>query len=238
MSSYELDRADARARNRKRLKLVLFSLPVIIFAMFVAVKLMGLSITTQAAIFSYNIGDYPSSIERSTSLLDLNVVEPWIPYFNRGDAQAANEYYVDSVDDFEKALELAPAEKKCDVRVNLALSWEKLGDIYADGGYFQGAVLLYETAEAVIDEGGEDCKPPQQSNDDLQEAGERVEGKKDNAQSQKDAQDAQEGGEGTLDEKLQDLKDQGEQGEGEKANGESLDRGENSGDGTFADKPW
>jgi len=238
MTSYELDQADARARRRKRVKLVLFSLPVIIFAMFVAVKLMGLSITTQSAILSYNVGDYPSSIDKSTSLLELNIVEPWIPYFNRGDAQAANEYYVDSVDDFEKALELAPEEKKCDVRVNLALSWEKLGDIYADGGYFQGAVLLYETAEAVIDGGGEDCKPPQESEEQLQEAGERVEGKKDSAQSQKDAQDAQEGGEGTLDEKLQDLKDQGEQGEGEKANGESLDRGENEGDGTFADKPW
>jgi tetratricopeptide (TPR) repeat protein len=228
---------DDRKRSRRRLILVLASLPVVVFALLVAIKLMSLSVTTQAAIVSYNIGDYESSIEQSESLLELNVIEPYLPYFNRGDAQAGREYYVDAVEDFEKALELAPEAKKCDVRVNLALSWELLGDIYAEGGYFDGAVLLYDAAQAVIDEGGEDCEPPTESSDELSEAGERVEGKKSFAEMQRDAQNAEEEAQSTQ-EKLDELGERGEQGSAEKENGDSLDRGENGGDGTYTDKPW
>lgn len=235
-SPWEIEAKDARRRGKKRLKLLLFSLPVIAFALFVAFKLMGLSITTSAAIQAYNVGNYDSSIERSESLLDLNIVEPWIPYFNRADAHAANEYYVDSVDDFEKALELAPEDRQCEVRINLALSWELLGDIYADGGYFQGAVLLYDTAEQVIADGGPECEPPQQ--EELDDASDRVESKKDESQAQQDARDAQEGGEETLNEKLDELGDQSDAGAEEKANEESRERGEDDGDGSLTDKPW
>jgi len=235
-SQWELAAKDSRRRGKKRLKLILFSLPVVVFALFVAFKLMGLSITTQSAIQAYNVGDYEKSIERSESLLDLNIVEPWIPYFNRADAHAANEYYVDSVDDFEKALELAPQEKQCDIRINLALSWELLGDIYKDGGYFQGAVLLYETAEQVIADGGPECEPPQQ--EQLDDASDRIETKKDEAQAQQDARDAQEEGDDSLNEKLDELGEQGDAGAEEKANEESRERGEDDGDGSLTDKPW
>lgn len=226
-----------RKRGRRRLILLLVSLPVVVALALVAVKLISLSVTAQAAIVDYSTGDYESSIDRSTSLLDLNIIEPYIPYFNRGDAQAGREYYVDAVEDFEKALELAPQAKKCDVRVNLALSWELLGDIYAEGGYFQGAVLLYQAAEAVIDEGGEDCKPPTESSDELSEAEERVEGKKEIAEAQRDAAEGEGEGQSTQ-EKLDELGERGEQGSSEKENGESLDRGEGQGDGSYTEKPW
>ena len=242
MTDSPLSFADAqtaadRKRGRRRLILMLASLPVVIAAIVVAVKLISLSVTAQAAIIDYNTGNYEASIDRSTSLLEFNIIEPYIPYFNRGDAQAGREYYVDAVEDFEKALELAPQTKKCDVRVNLALSWELLGDIYAEGGYFQGAVLLYQAAEAVIAEGGEDCEPPSESSDELSEAQERVEGKKDIAEAQRDAAEAEEDGKSTQ-EKLDELGERGEQGSAEKENGESLDRGEGQGDGTYTDKPW
>jgi tetratricopeptide (TPR) repeat protein len=233
----DVQAAADRKRARRRIILLLVSLPVVIAAVVVAVKLISLSVTAQAAIIDYNTGNYESSIDRSTSLLELNVIEPYIPYFNRGDAQAGREYYVDAVEDFEKALELAPQAKKCDVRVNLALSWELLGDIYAEGGYFEGAVLLYEAAEAVITAGGEDCEPPTQSSDELSEAQERVEGKKDIAEAQRDAAEAQEEGKSTQ-QKLDELGERGEQGSAEKENGDSLDRGEGQGDGTYTDKPW
>ena len=226
-----------RTRTRRRVILLTVSIPFVLAALFVAGKLISLSAVTQTAIIAYNAGDYESSIERSTSLLELNVIEPYIPYFNRADAHAGRTYYVDAVEDFERALELAPEPKKCDVRVNLALSWELLGDVYADSGYFQGAVLLYETAQAVIDAGGEECTPPQESSDDLAEADERVQGKKEMAEAQRDASEAQEDGQST-EEKLDELGERGEQGSAEKENGESFDRGEGDNDGSFTDKPW
>jgi tetratricopeptide (TPR) repeat protein len=220
----------------RRLAWYLWTIPLVILLVVVAVKLIGLSVTNQSAINAYNNGQYERSITTSESLMDFNVIEPYIPYFNRGDAYAASEMYVESIDDFERALELAPEQKKCDVRVNLALSWENLGDIYAEGGFFQGAVLLYEAAEKVIAEGGEDCTPPQQSEEDLQESKERVEEKKEQAEEQRDAAtEGDEDGESTGD-KLDDLKEQEEQGAGEKANGDTRDRGEGS--GGSVDKPW
>ncbi|MGV8884073.1 MAG: hypothetical protein ACOH1T_00600 [Microbacteriaceae bacterium] len=220
----------------KRLAWYLFTIPLVVLLVVVAVKLIGLSVTTQAAIVAFNRGDYPTSIERSESLMDVTLIEPYIPYFNRGDAYAASEMFVESIDDFEKALVFAPDQKKCDVRVNLALSWENLGDIYAEGGYFQGAVLLYQAAEKVIADGGDECTPPQQSAEDLAESKERVEGKRENAEEQRDAAaEGDDDGESTGD-KLEELKKQEKQGAGEKANGDTRDRGENSGGGV--EKPW
>ena len=220
----------------RRVAWYLFTIPLVLALVFVAVKLIGLSVTTQAAINDYRIGLFERSAERSESLLDLNIVEPYIPYFNRGDAYAGSQMFVESIDDFERALALAPEAKKCDVRVNLALSWENLGDIYFEGGFFQGAVLLYEAAEAVIAEGGEDCTPPQQSEQDLQESKERVEGKKQQAEDQRDAAEGEGEDEESTGDKLDELKDQEQQGAEEKANGETRDRGENTGGGV--DKPW
>ena len=222
----------------KRLAWYLWTIPLVLALLVVAFKLIGLSVTTQSAIAAYNRGAYETSAQYSESLLDLNVVEQYIPYFNRGDAYAAGEYYVESIDDFEKALELAPEAKKCDVRVNLALSWEKLGDIYAEGGFFQGAVLLYETAEAVIEEGGEDCTPPQQSSDDLDAAGDRVEEKKEDAEARRDAANEGQEGEGSTEDKLDELGEQEDAGAQEKADGEARDRGEGEGGTGYTDKPW
>ena len=220
----------------KRLAWYLWTIPLVVALVVVAFKLIGLSLTNQSAINAFNNGQYERSIEQSESLMDFNVIEPYIPYFNRGDAYAAQEMFVESIDDFERALELAPEQKKCDVRVNLALSWENLGDIYAEGGFFQGAVLLYEAAEKVIAEGGEDCTPPQQSEQDLQDAKERGEEKKGQAEEQRDAaEDGSEEGESTGD-KLDELKEQEKEGAGEKANGDTRDRGEDS--GGSVDKPW
>ena len=107
-------------RRRRRL-LFWLTLPIALFAIFWGIKFLSLAPTAQGAIDSYEYGDYVDSEERSSSLLFLNVAEPYLPYFNRGDAYAADQYYGLATDDFERALELAPLDRKCDVRLNLAL---------------------------------------------------------------------------------------------------------------------
>jgi len=227
-----------RARRRRRAKYLLWSLPVLVALVYVAVRLIGLSVVNQTALDLYDSGAYDASEEVSTSLLDQTVVEPYLPWFNRGDAKAAKEQYTDAIDDFERALELAPAARQCDVRVNLALSWEKLGDIYSAAGFPDGAKQLYEASLAVISE-GEDCVPPEPAALDLAEAGPRVQAKLDQAEQQAQAAnpdgDEQSGG---LEEQLDQLGEKGQAGEQDLQNGDSLDRGEEGGSPAYPAKPW
>jgi tetratricopeptide (TPR) repeat protein len=224
---------------RRRLVYLLVSLPVVIALVVLAVALIRPSVVTQGALDAFDAGRYESSAEGSTSLLENNILEPWIPWFNRGDALAAQEQYTDAIDDFERALALAPADRACDVRVNLALSWERLGDIYIEGGFPQGAVLLYEQAAAVI-AAGTDCEPPEPAGMQLDAAGPRVQEKIEEAERQRDAADAAEGDEGpqTREEQLEKLEELGRRGAEDKANGDAADRGEEGGSSGFTDKPW
>ena len=227
-----------RLRLRRRL-LFWLTLPVALFAIFWAFKFLSLAPTAQNAIDDYDDGLYVASEEASSSLLFLNVVEPYLPYFNRGDAYAADQYYGPATDDFEKALELAPLEKKCDVRLNLALTWERFGDVYVQLGYFQGAVQLYEASQAVLDDAGPECDPPP-NQDELTESKDRVEQKKDAAQQQQDQQEQQpqeDDGKTEQEKQLEQLQQQQQQAAQEKADQESGDRGEEAG-GYYTDRPW
>jgi tetratricopeptide (TPR) repeat protein len=239
MSGYGEHQLATRARRRRRLKYLLWSLPVVVALLYIAFRMMGVSFGNSIALGAYDSGRYESSAERWRSMQDETIIEPYIPWFNRGDASAAQEKYTDAIDDFERALELAPAEQKCTVRVNLALGWEKLGDAYAAGGFFQGAVLLYQAAEAVIAAGPE-CTPPDQAGEDLQQADKRVKEKIDQAQRQRDAADALEGDDtpGGQQEQLDQLGEKGQAGEQEKATGDAADRGESGSDSGFTDRPW
>lgn len=222
----------------RRAKYLLFSLPVVIGLLYLAFRLIGVTLDNQVALELFDSGQYEASAEKSTELLGETLIEPYVPWFNRGDANAAQEKYTDAIDDFERALELAPAERKCDVRVNLALGWERLGDVYAAGGYPQGAVLLYQAAETVIDE-GVDCRPPERSGEDLEAAGPRVEAKIDAAERQRDAADAADGDEPSgVDEQLDELGQKSEAGEQDKATQDSNDRGQQGGEPTRTPKPW
>ena len=142
------------ARTRRRM--LLFSLPVVLLALFIAWKLISMPVLAGRAIDAYDREQFEQSAESSDALMFLNVVEDWIPYFNRGTAFAAGESYSQATDDLAKALERAPEDRRCDVRVNLALAWELQGDAYFAAGYFAGAASLYETAKAVIDAGAEE----------------------------------------------------------------------------------
>jgi len=227
-----------RARRRRRLKYLLFSLPVVVALLVVAGMIVGPYTTNDSAVRSYEYGDFDGSAEQSSRLLDGNLLEDWVPWFNRGNALAAQEEYTAAIDDFERALEIAPEERACDVRVNLALSWERLGDIYIAGGFNQGAINLYEAAKAVIAE-GDGCDPDEPSGEQLDVAGPRVQAKIDEAQQRKDEADAQSGDEpGGLEEQLDQLGEQEQQGAQEKADGDSAERGQGADRPDSTQKQW
>lgn len=226
-----------RLRRRRRL-LFWLTLPIALFSIFWAFKFLSLAPTAQTAIDQYDDGYYVASEETSSSLLFLNVVEPYLPYFDRGTAYAADAYYGRATDDFEKALELAPQERKCMVRLSLALAWERFGDIYVQLGYYQGAVLLYEASQKVMDDAGDECQS-QQDQQDLDDSKDRVDQKKQDAEDQRDQQEQpqEQDGQSKQDQQLEQLEQQQQDAAQEKADQDSEQRGEDSG-GYYVDKPW
>lgn len=224
--------------RRRRILMFWISLPVVLVVLVAAVKLLSLAPTAQLAIDAYDTGRYVTSQELSGSLLEANIVEPYLPYFNRGDAFAADQYYGPATDDFEKALELAPDDRKCDVRLNLALTWERFGDIYLANGFYQGAVLLYTASQAVLDAAGSECDPPEKQRL-LDDATERVRQKIEQAENLRDAQqpDGADGQQDDRQQQLKELRDQQGQADQEKADEQAQDRGETGG-GSSIDKPW
>jgi tetratricopeptide (TPR) repeat protein len=223
-----------RVRRRRRLLLGLISLPVTIAAVVVAVYLIGLPITAGIAINAYNAGDYPTSKTESSKLIDHNLVETWLPYFNRGDAKAGARQYTEAVDDFEKALALAPQDRKCEVRVNLAQTWTDLGDLYERGGYHQGAVLLYQAAKDVIAAAGNECPPDSDAGKSLGQLEQGLDGKQQQARDAQGQQDA--ANPDTGENKLDQLGQKQQQGEQDKHDDDAKNNG--NGSGSYTDKPW
>jgi tetratricopeptide (TPR) repeat protein len=252
--------------KRTRRRMILFSFPVVLLALFVAWKLLSMPLFAQRGIDAYAQGNFESSVEASESLMFLNVAENWIPYFNRGTAHAAAQAYSDATDDLAKALERAPEERRCEVRVNLALAWEEQGDSYYEAGYFAGATKLYETAKAVLDAGADEgCfeqqppepeeggqaeeQPPEQQRSEgdaserLEQADERVTEKLLRSEQQ-DTQEPPEGDTGEPEEdsegggdKIEELKERSDEAEKEKQNQDSSKRGQD-GSRNYVEKPW
>lgn len=223
-----------RARKRRRLVAGLVSLPFTVAAVVVAVYLISLSATAHAAIGFYGEGLYSDSKAESSKLVDHNLVETWLPYFNRGDAKVGAKEYTAAVDDFEAALALAPQARKCEVRVNLAQTWTDLGDIYEKGGYHQGAVLLYQAAKDVIAAAGKECPSDSDAGQTLGQLSQGLDGKQQQAQAGQDQQDAQDPQTGQS--QLDQLGQKQQQGEQQKQNDDARDQGNDP--GAYTDKPW
>ena len=254
-SGHRAERTERRvtpnAIRRRRRRLLWWSLPVVLLALAATVKLASLSLTAQDAITASETGRFDESIAASDSLMTLNWFEPWIAYYDRGTASARAQSYNDATDDLSAALELAPEDRSCEVRVNLALAWEELGDIYAEAGYLRGASLIYDTALAVIRAGEEDgcfdsdsteppppANEPQSPGDQLEDAEGRVEGKQDGLDAAGQQPDDADGGGGEEADggssPEDDLEDRGDQAEQDRRDSEADQRG----GGEYAEKPW
>ena len=228
-----------RTRARLRRNLLLFSLPVVLAFLVVSGWLFSLSGTASSGLIEYQRGTYVSSADTFGDLLDHNYVEKWIPFFDRGAALAADEDYIPAIDDFERALEFAPAARRCEVIVNLSLAWERLADGYAQSGLYSGAEQLYQTSLDVLE--GEDCTPPEQPvegrdpGEELDEAEARVQAKLDASNYLNEQGDS--GEPTTPEERQQQLEEQGDDAAEQKAEDDARDRAEEN-QGDITDKPW
>ncbi len=229
-------------RARLRVILLLAAVPVVIAGFVLVGKLLSLPVAGAQIVDRYDAGDFAGSGSSADGLFEWNWFEPWIASFDRGTATAAGGDYNAAIPFLEDAFATAPEAKRCDVAVNLALSWELLGDSYAEQGQAAGAQRLYDTARAVIAAAGEGCSPenaPQnpeenrQPGQELSDADERLQQKSDQAQQQDAAADPLPSG---AQDQLDQLEQQNDDAAREKSQLDQLDRGQQN--GGFTDRPW
>lgn len=249
-------------RRRLRRRLLLWSAPVVLVVLIVALKL--LSLPAFAALAQWSYGD--REFERSASLTEplgfANVVEPWVHHFDRGTAYAQIGVLDVARGEFVTALDLAPddATISCVIRVNLVLTIEAQGDAALLELRYADAEALYELGQKTVDEAPEGCfQPPEdpqqpdtsQPLDDarqrLDEKGEQAQGGQgDEQQPGGDGSDpgagADEPGEGDgqapSDDPLDQLQQQGEQSQRQQQQDTDRDRYYEQNPGDYDGKPW
>jgi tetratricopeptide (TPR) repeat protein len=225
-------RTDAARQRGLRRILLIASAPVVLFALVVVIWLLRPGIVLGGALDAFERGQFAESESSAGELVDQFIVEPWIPYFDRGDALVAQGEYIDAIDDFEKALELAPQDRRCMVRGNLARSWEALADQYEEAGFHEGAAQLYEAAKQVIADGAKECS----GDDGLSGLGEELEQKQQQAEQNSDGEGTDGGSESDQD-KLDELGQKDREGAQERGESDSRDGGDGTGGGG-TDRPW
>ncbi|MCU1527489.1 MAG: hypothetical protein JWP75_1252 [Frondihabitans sp.] len=183
----------AEYRRAYRRRLLLISLPIVVIVALVALKLLSLPFFAGTAQATYDRGSYDGTVTASDGLGPVNVLEPWVRYFDRGTALGRIGVLVDSRSDLERALALVPASNvgaSCRVRTDLVLVVEQQGDsAVLDQEYTQAeafyahALALYNAAPSGCFNTPDNPKSPP-SKKPLQDAHGRLEQKQKQLQQQ------------------------------------------------------
>lgn len=100
---------------------------------------------------SYNNGLYDSAKTFADIQSFANIISPYIMYFDRGDALFQQAEYKKAEDEFRASLRENPPETElCKIYVNLSLSVERQADILMNDKKLDEALVLYNSAEAIL----------------------------------------------------------------------------------------
>ena len=145
--------AEAKAaRLRLRKRLVLWSLPFVVLLALVATKLLTMVALGDEAVHAYSSGNVTGTESAADRLGFLNLIEPHKAPFARGDARVLAGDYDGARAAFEESLTLAPKDSResCQIRVNLALSLEKLGQAAQNAGRADQAKQYFDRVQQVV----------------------------------------------------------------------------------------
>lgn len=225
------EKPEARAaRLALRRKLIVWSLPLVIVLLLVAVKLLTMVAIGQQARDAYAAGDVTAVQAAGDRLGLLNVIERYKAPFALGDAHVLTGDFAGARDKFEQALANAPKDglEACEVRVNLVLSLEKLGDAAQAASGAAASKPIYDRVVVVVAQAPHGCFTPSGGT-----TGQELDDAKNRAQEKSKAQPAQPGDQGPqgqqpsqdkqqqLDNKTQDNQQQRAQGQGDQNSGGS-----------------
>ena len=232
-----------RMAGRRKRRLLWAALPAAV-VLAASVKLLSLAPLGAAAEDAFGDGNAPALAAAADWLGILNLVEPYKADFARGDAYALRGDFEAARTSFERALRGAPESDGCRIRVNLALSIEKLGDARrnTDG---VAAKAFYLDALAVIKAAPPGCfAAGGRGNADgegkrLSEAGERLRSKTVEHGSKGNDDGDEQGGDPAAREQLERLEESERQAQEERR--QSRERSEylqDTGTGGEVERPW
>jgi hypothetical protein len=119
-----------QARRRRRRRLLVASAPIVLLVALVAVKLLSLNLVHGQTLAAYRDADRARMLTWSERQGWFNIAEPFRAPFALGDAHVLEGDFVAARPWFEQAFDLVPkgGVDDCKVRVNLGLTYERLGD--------------------------------------------------------------------------------------------------------------
>lgn len=185
------DAAFAEKLARRRRRLLRWSLPVVVLAALLALKLLSAAGLNLIGTHSFERANYSTAAARYVNTQFLNIVQPWKAYFNEGTADYSAGKFFTAGQRLEIALEKVPktpeeqprGPRECAVRVNYSLALEGTADETSAVGDAAMAEQYYTEALDML----ADCADSGEGGETAEEAEERQE------QSRQDSQDQQEG---------------------------------------------
>jgi tetratricopeptide (TPR) repeat protein len=142
-----------------RKRLIVWSLPFVVLLALVAAKLLTMVSLGDEALRSYAAGNVTGTENAASRLGFLNVIEAHKAPFARGDARVLAGDYEGARAAFEESLALAPRDSResCQIRVNLSLSLEKLGQAAQNAGHPDQAKQYFDRVQQVVNDAPPGC---------------------------------------------------------------------------------
>jgi len=248
---------DIRAfRRRLRLTMFLWSLPVVLIVLLVALKMLSLPFFAGLTQASYDAKAYERSALQTNPLSVVDVFEPWVSHFDRATALAQIGVLDDSRKEFLQALAHKPANDpvtECVIRTDLVLVIEEQGDAAVLDQDYAGAAKLYKEGQAAIKAAPKGCfqapKNPKQPDTSapLKGAQGRLGQKEQQAQAGPGGQNPQGGGgdqsggssaQAASPDPLQQLQQQGEDAQRDRDQSQDRQRYDQQNPEDYSGKPW
>lgn len=170
------DAAFAEKLARRRRLLLRWSLPVVILAGLVALKLLSAVGLNLVGTSAYDRANFTTAADRYVNTQFLNVVQPWKAHFNEGTAHYSAGRFFTATQRLEVALDAVPkapedqprGPEECAVRTNYSLALEGIADEtlavgdapMAEKYYTQALEMLADCAESGA--GGEQAEDAQE----------------------------------------------------------------------------
>lgn len=177
------DAAFARKLQRRKQLLLRISLPVVIIAALLALKLLSAAGLAFVGNSSYHRANYSTAAARYANTQFVNIVQPWKAYYNEGTAHYAAGKFFTATQRLDVALEKVPktpedqprGAEECAVRVNYSLALEGTADeslavgdaVTAERYYTQALEMLADCADSG--EGGQTAEDAQERQEEGQQ---------------------------------------------------------------------
>ncbi|MFV0254047.1 MAG: hypothetical protein ACK5H2_12040 [Beutenbergiaceae bacterium] len=183
----------ANELRRKRKLMLAWSAPVMLLVLLVSLKMLSAVGLNMAGTSAYQQANHNTAAQRFEALEFFNVIQPWKAYFNQGTAIYASGDFWNASQELEIALDMVPkappgeppGREECDVRTNLSLAYEGLGDEALAVSDAAMAASRYNEAQEVLSNCGESDG---NGGEEAQEAEERQQESQEQAEEQQQQQ--------------------------------------------------